>query len=385
MNEEQKKAYEELQTQIAKDITPAITEAVTKEVFAKLPDKSKLQDGAQTKDLESKEKVAEYIKAKFLGDTSTCLKLGVQKSMDTGTPGSGQEFVPTELSSEIIRLIPQYGIARKYARQWPVVDQIQKIPTASGVTVNRVGEKASIGGSHLNTGNITLTMKKLACKIPLSNELLRYTNVKLVDLIIQMAAEKFAEKEDEWMLRGLAAGEGIFGNTNVPNVVLPTGNTTYDKVQFENFLDAMSLMNDFAVGNAKIVMSFSVLNALRKLRTTVGTDPQAFIYQAPGAGMPSTIFNLPVITTPVMPKTTDSGSQANKKFASLVNFDYVVMGVDSNYELLISKEASYLDVDGTTTVSAFDQDMTVLRLIERVDIQIAEPDKAFATLATSAT
>jgi hypothetical protein len=54
------------------------------------------------------------------------------------------------------------------------------------------------------------------------------------------------------------------------------------------------------------------------------------------------------------------------------------------YELKISQEATIKDVDGTTPINLFEQDMSAIRVIERIDIALAEAAKAFAVLKTAA-
>lgn len=99
--------------------------------------------------------------------------------------------------------------------------------------------------------------------------------------------------------------------------------------------------------------------------------------------MPATLWNFPVEFSSIMPKTTD-GSQAGTKFLTLANFDYMMFGDRKQVTVEISKDATVTDTDGSTAINLFEQDMSAVRVIERVDIQLAEADKAFAVLKTAA-
>lgn len=54
------------------------------------------------------------------------------------------------------------------------------------------------------------------------------------------------------------------------------------------------------------------------------------------------------------------------------------------YSLDISQEATITDTDGTTPINLFQQDMSAVRVLERIDIALAEPSKAFVVVKTAA-
>ena len=85
-----------------------------------------------------------------------------------------------------------------------------------------------------------------------------------------------------------------------------------------------------------------------------------------------------------MPKPADA-VQANKAFMALANFDYMMFGDRKQVTLDITTEATVTSTDGNTSLNLFERDMSAVRLIERVDIQLAEAAKAFAVMTTSAT
>jgi HK97 family phage major capsid protein len=365
---------------LLEEVKKGVTEEVLEKVKSFMADRKDIfgagehEDG-NTKKMDSKQKTAEYIRAKFAGDTSKT------KALSEGTAAAGQELVPIYFANEIVRLAPKFGIVRANARKWPMGAPTVKVPTAGTVTAYRVGEKAAINSSAPSTGFVTLSAKKLACMIPVSNELLKDADVNLVDLLARLSAEALAKQEDTWGLMGTQTGEGIFQNASVPVFTLATGKTTYAQVTADDLLDTLSLLDMSAVTEAKWGMHFSVFNALRKQKAnTAGV----YLVQAPTDNMPANIWNEPVDFARVLPGTS-AGSQNGTVFAYAADFNYMLMGDMNQYEMEISRDATIVDTDGSTSLNLFQQDMSAVRITERIDIQLAEAAKAFAVVKTSLT
>lgn len=367
MNEEVQKVLDELKGGITKDVFDKL--------MTDLPNRKDIFGARSPKaeNAESREKSADYLKALYEGD------MGKVKAMSVGTNTDGGFLAPDYFASEVVRIAQRYGLVRRYARPWQMSGKTEKIPTAGTVVSYRVNEKGHATTNQPTIGQVTLTAQKLVAMIPVSNELLEDANVNLVDLLTILAGESLAKKEDDWGLNGLASGEGILQNASTPVVALAATNTTYEKANFSNLIDLMNQMDEMAIANARWIMSFSVFNGFRKIQSTTN-EP---ILQNPGGGQPATLWNFPVEFSPVMPKTTD-GSQAGKKFLTLANLDYMMFGDRKQVTVEVSREATMTDTDGTTPINLFEQDMSAVRVIERVDIQLAMPDHAFAVLKTAA-
>lgn len=369
MENEEKQLLETVEKGVVERLK-ADPDFLRKEVFGQ--DTKTISDN---KLLESKQKAADFIKAVYAKD------LAKVKSLSEGTDADGGYMVPEYFMSEVIRLIPVYGVARKDARVITVNGLTTHFPTADAVTAYRVGEKAAITASKPTIGQVTLTVKKIGVMVPMTNELLADANVNTVDLIIRLVAEAFAKYEDEWAFLGKTAGEGIFQDTNVALLTLDSGKNTYAEVDFDDLLSAMAKLDESALSGAKWYMSFSVFNALRKLKYASGTA--SYILQEPGAGQPATIWNIPVEFVKVLPKTSDS-NQASTKFIALANLQHMLIADRSSMEIKISEEATVTDSDGSTGINLFEQDMSALRAITRRDIALTNQGSAFVAIKTSA-
>ncbi len=116
----------------------------------------------------------------------------------------------------------------------------------------------------------------------------------------------------------------------------------------------------------------------------MGTDKQGFLFEGFGGQLPATMWDIPYSTSAVMPKNADS-SQAGKKFLALANFENLIHGDSKQYTMEISNQATITDTDGSTLINLFEQNMVALKIYGEIDIQLSNPDKAFAVIKTSAT
>lgn len=380
MEPEMKQVMDEVKGELVTQVAPIVTEKALEEILAKIPQKAGIFGGDNTKTDDERNKAVEYLKAKAEKD-------GVKaKALSAGSTGNGAELVPTFISDQIISLTEKDGLVRKLARKWPMGGMSEKVPTLSSLTAYRIGtDGAKITSSAPTTGGLTLTAKTVGVIIPVSKRVLRNSSVKLLDALSVLASEAFATLEDKWAILGLASGEGVMQHASVPTKTLGSGKTSYTDVAPEDLLDVISLMKEEALTGEKLrwVMSMSMLNHFRKLRYSIGSDKQDFLFAGMGDKTPGTIWDIGYDTRSFMPKVSDS-SQAGKKFLALANFDYVVFGDENVYTMDVSDQATVTDTDGSTLINSFEQEMVAIKFTESIDIQLAEAANAFGTAKTAA-
>lgn len=372
MDEEAKKALDELKL--------SVTKSVTEEVMKTL-EANKIDRGGVVTDKDAALAEQKDLAAKQLQK----LALGKVKSLTSDTATEGSEMVPTYVASEILRIAGANGLARRYGRIWPMQGANVSVPTADSVSAYRLsGDGVKITSSQPTTGALSLASKTVGVLVPVSRKLLENATVGVVDMIVQLAGEAFAKLEDEWAIKGLGAGEGIFQTVGVPGVTLGSGLTDYSDVEPEDLLDAIDQVDEnVSADRLRWVLSRSVLNALRKKRAVVGSDSQGFLFQGFGQSMPATMWDIPYSLSPVMPKTSDE-SQAGKKFMGLVDFSNLIVGDDQNYTMELSNQATITDTDGNTLINLFEQNMVAIKVTGDIDIKLANAAKAFAYIATAA-
>jgi HK97 family phage major capsid protein len=357
-----------------KGVVSEIVADQMKGLEASIQDIKQPDEAGETK--KKAEQALKYIQALYKRDI-----LGeVTKDLDTETTESGEELVPEYFGSEVIRIAGKYGVARNNGRVITLPGKTFKLPTMGSVTAYRTDEKGAITASSPESGQLEFVAKKLAAMVIVTTELIQDANIDILNYLAQLCGEAVAKKEDEWAYLGLAGTEGIFRNTNVQVYTLGAGDTKFADVNFDDISGAMALLDDAVVDNAVIAGSWSVFNALRVIKD----ENKNYIYQNPGAGMPNTIWGLPYVKSTVLPKTTQVASQADTPFMAIYDPRYLMIGDRRSLSLEFSKEATVHSSDGQTTINLFEQDMVAIKVTERLDIQLAEADKAFVRIETAA-
>jgi len=147
------------------------------------------------------EKAADYVKKNY-GDDE------IAKALTTTPPGSGGYIVPEEFSTEIVELLrPQSVVRRMGARTIPMTTGVLNIPTlASGSEAYYVTETQNIPTTEPTFGTIRLQWKKLAAIVPISNDLLRYSNPAADVIVRDDLVAAIAQTEDATFIRSSGSG-----------------------------------------------------------------------------------------------------------------------------------------------------------------------------------
>lgn len=129
----------------------------------------------------------------------------------------GGYLVPDPMEASIIRLVEEYGVARRNCRVWPMPSGNLRIPKRNGgFTSYWVGENSAITASDMAFASVELTAKKLGVLTQISNELLEDAAVAMADIVATEFAYKFAIEEDEaaFLGDGTSSYGGIVGAAN---------------------------------------------------------------------------------------------------------------------------------------------------------------------------
>jgi len=328
------------------------------------------EDGDQ-QGLTKEERAVKFLKSVWFGKAEDALKLS-QRSLTEGTDTAGGYLVPEEFQAEVLRLIPEYGIARKVCRVVPMTRDKQNWPKAgsTGVTAYWVNEAAAITESSPTFGQVQLDSKKLAGLAALSNELVADANVDVLNYLYQLFAEQFAYQEDYQWLRGTGSPiTGVIGSSGVNTVTMGAGETNFSDISIDDLVDLIAAIPASAEQGAAFFFHKKVLAEIRKLKDTNGQP----VFQSPAGNTPGTIYGYPYYTTDVMPGT----SAADTAFIVFGSGRWTLFGDRKQITVDISRDATI----GSTNLYA--QDMQALRMIERIDIEIIEAS-AYAILKTAA-
>jgi HK97 family phage major capsid protein len=214
-----------------------------------------------------------------------------------GDNAKGGFTVPAPLSSELIDLVEQYGVARNVCRRIVMGSETWSVPKLLGhSTVFYPGENQPITESDLTFGQISLTAKKMAGLVKMSTEVNEDSLISMTDTIVRDLAWGFSKAEDENLFTG---GSIYTGGIQADAAV----NATKDVAS----VDALSLtdLTDVVVGvgqerglNNKWYMSPTLWNGqIRDLLNAAGGNADSNLV----GGVGRSLFGYPVELVNAMP------------------------------------------------------------------------------------
>lgn len=298
------------------------------------------------------------------------------KALSMTSPTEGGYLVPEVYANEIIELLyPATVIYSLGARRLGMASgnlNIPKLKTGSRALFN--GENRKIPKTAPKFGNLKLSAKKLTALIPMSNDLLRSTNFDNDVIVGQDITKQMALGVDYGALLG-TGGEfqplGIINNTKVQSIDVTSLGTEYASsagvltAAFPNYLVAAVLRNNVYADGLGFVFNTSVEQFFKSLRDNVGS----FIF-AEEMNKNRTLVGYPYRTTNLLE------TSAGKTQVLFGNWNDLIIGEQGALEIETSREGSWTD-DAGNIVSAFENDQTLIRAIDNVDVGLRH-DESFA-------
>lgn len=272
--------------------------------------------------------------------------------------GDGGYLVDTETDAEIIRLVEEYGVARRFCRIQPMnSNAFDKKKLKTGATAAFVNEAGTLTASKLAFQNVKLVAKKAYTLIPFSAELSEDSAANLADEIVMDSALAFASLEDNALFNGNAdaAYGGIKGILNAVGAGATKAQTSI--TTFATCTDAFLMAALAALpGRARNRVWFAhpeVCEAVfNRLSRTAGGITRAEML---GGGPVTYYAGYPVIPTEAMPHAGTSGTA------------YAVVGD-------LSQAVLFGDRRGITMqrlVERYaDEDLEAIKCTERFDINV---------------
>jgi HK97 family phage major capsid protein len=211
------------------------------------------------------------IKAGLLGDEEArrwCLDHGVQSRAQAGGINSlGGVLTNDELSSEIIRLVEEFGAYPANARNVTMnSDTLLIARRTGGLTARPIGENAAPTSSDVTFDNVQLVAKLWGVdnRVPMS--LIEDSVIDLADAMAVEVAQAYAEAFDNSGFIGTGSGSVYHGTTGVAVaindgthsasvVTADTGNNKFDNLDLLDFTNMVARLPLYARRNAKFYIS----------------------------------------------------------------------------------------------------------------------------------
>lgn len=306
----------------------------------------------------------------------------------TGTPFGGY-VVDRELSTEIMALVTEYGVARREFMTVPLSkNSYAANELVTDVTVNWIGEAQVMGSTEVVLGQEPLALKKLYAIVTLTRELLEDMEIDLFAFIGERVAEGFARKEDTAFFMGDGSGDtangeytGIMKVAGTNEVIIPVRGTkdgsAFSHATYDDVLAMQDKSPQEIARTGKYYGNRSVRNHYRLLKDSNGAP----IYQDAVNGNSAMLAGKPFVEVEVMPTLADTDEDVaflgfgNLKKSSIFGYRNG-MAVDRFNAGTVRNVAGNADINLITT------DREAVRWIERVGALNIMPS-AFTVLKTS--
>ncbi len=201
-----------------------------------------------------------HIKGYVFGDAEArrwCNDHGVESRVQAGGINSlGGVLTSPELSSEIIRLVEEFGVFPQQAKRVSMnSDTLVYARRTGGLTARPVGENVEVTASDLTFDNVELTAKIWGVANRTSNSLLEDSVIDLADAMAVETAQAFAEAFDNagFIGDGTLAYHGVTGvatkilqSAYSAGVVTATSNQTFSDLTMKNFTDLLARLPLYA-------------------------------------------------------------------------------------------------------------------------------------------
>lgn len=299
---------------------------------------------------------------------------GVAAALNRSTSTAGGYIVPPGYVAEMVELLRPASVVRSFnPRVIPMPNGQLNMGRQNGsASASYTGESVDITKSEQTFGNLVMTAKKLTSLVPVSNDLVRYSNPQAMTVVLDDMRQVMGLRQDIAFIRDDGTGDLIKGmrwladsaNVIAANATVNVQNITTDAGKAKSAIKRANV----PLVNTGWLMHPDVEQYLMDLRNTDGT----FAFPEMERGV---FRGLPYKTTTQIPVNLGAGTNETEVY--LVEFSQILIADSLEMVLDVSAEASYKE--GSTLVSAFSRDETVVRAVQAHDFG-ARHTKALAVL-----
>ena len=332
-----------------------------------------------------KEAIA-WAKSRWGDDEPALVCLGMtEKTLIEGGNASGGFLVSGDPAGELIELLRPRSVLRALGPQVITMNSDSKpVPRiAGGSTAGYIGENQPDQASDLTFQQLVLRVKKLRATVAISNELNDDADGSTDQMVISDIVESMAVTEDVNFLRGNGLSDGPRGLRYWANAANITASNAADDgtdpTLAEVRADISEMINALTDNNTRMIKPVWIMSnrsaTFMKWNLVDGNNNLVFGPEMSGGNL----NGWPVGVTNNVPNNLGGGTRGGSELY-LVDMADVVLGDRKQVQFAVSDSASFVDSTGTT-VSAFDNDLLVIRAIARHDL-IVRHDTSIAIKTT---
>jgi len=336
----------------------------------------------------------------------------IVRALGVGTGPSGGFIVPPDYMNEIIELLRPLAVVRGSGpRTIPMPRGTMRLPgQASAATASYGAENTAIPQTQQVLRSIVATYKKLTALVPVSNDMMRYSDPAVDAFVRDDLVKVVALREDLAFILGDGTQDTPRGWLSFANGWVVAGggtagvfSTTANSTLAVNGTDpANSTGGNFITSNESYTLSTVATElggAVNRLDTANVPDTKRVWFMNPRSWnylnnvqnslgvyvyrdelSKGTLLGYPTKkTTQIGTNYFDaSGAHTDCSFVFLAEMDETMLLDSMQLELAVSREGTYVD-SGGNTVSAFQSDQTIIRAIAEHDFQMRH-DQAVAVI-----
>lgn len=288
------------------------------------------------------------------------------------TRANAEALIPTETSEEIIKNLPGKSAALSLFKQLPNMSSKQKtLPVASSLPnayfLN--GDTAMKKTTNAEWDKLTLTAEEIAVIIPIPDAVLDDSSYSIWDELKPQIVEAF----------GLAIDEAIFFGTNkpatYPDAIVPTAITKGAKVEIGTNEDiAGDIIGEGGVmemveKSGFRVNGFYADNTLEAKFRNLRDKNNQLLY-TPGLTSETPVS---LVGRPLMYDEIGGVFDTSKALLVAGDFTKAVYSIRQDITYKVLDQAIIQNTDGSIAYNLAQQDMSALRCVMRIGIQIANP------------
>lgn len=348
------------------------------------------------------------------GENHPVTRLLANRALITSVGSSGGFIIPPDYMNEIIELLrPETVVRSSGPRVIPMPRGTMTLPgQASPATASYSGETSSITASQQSLDQIIASFKKLTALVPVSNDMMRYSDPAVDAIVRDDLVEVLALKEDAAFMLGdgtansprgwLSFANGwltqqTVGDTTGTNGTVGAWSTTANSTAAVNGTAGNPLLGhnggNFLTSNETFTLATVATElggAVNKLDTAnvrgrnrvwfMNPRSKNYLYNIQNSlGVyvyrdemnQGKLLGYPFkCSTQIGTNYWDAtGSNKDCSFVFLAEMPESMILDSMQLELAVSREGSYVDANGATQ-SAFQNDQTLIRAIAEHDFQM---------------
>lgn len=294
----------------------------------------------------------------------------VTKAMAASRFDAGGALIPDSLASEVIHLLRPFSVVRQAGPRFIQAPRgtmtFPKITASASAAY--ISENTDIPISQPKVGGPVLSVKKMAALVPLSNELLQFGGSGVDAMVRDDLVMEIGRVEDVNFLRGDGTQnkpKGLRYQAATQNVLPASGDDTPEAVE----ADLVSLINALDDANVPMVRPGWVMStrARNKLYNLRGETSGQLIFPEVRTG---SLLGMPLYASNNIPNNLGGGSNATE--VMLVDFNEIIVGEVEGIRIETSSDGAYLE--GSSMVSAFSRDQTLIRCVLFHDLTTRHPE-----------